>query len=130
MLLSKSDTSARLALANCTDRELKMGKARRISLQTRTFEKAGDATSFFKEMLNRYPIGASVTTEDAADLEALLERHDERDEKVGSGIAGFEVDLPPADAPPYSSRCFWVVRTDGTKIDMSYKHCLEAKPYD
>ena len=107
-----------------------MGKARRISLETRTFEKAGDATAFFKGMLNRYPMGARVSDQDAADLAALLDRHDERDEKVGTGITGFEVGLPPADAPPYSDRCFWIVRTDGTKIDMSYKHCLEPKPYD
>jgi hypothetical protein len=107
-----------------------VGKVRRIALKTRTFEKAGEATAFFKEMLNRYPIGTPVSREDAADLSALLERHDERDEKVGLGIAGFEVDVPPTDVPQFSARCFWVVRTDGTKVDMSYKHCLEAKPYD
>lgn len=103
---------------------------RRISLKTRTFDKAGDATAFFKEMLNRYPIGARVSDQDAAELEALLDRHDERDEKVGNGIAGFEVNVPPADAPPFSTRCFWIVRDGGEKIDFSYVHCLEAKPYD
>jgi Protein of unknown function (DUF3223) len=107
-----------------------MGKARRISVGTRSFDKAGDATAFFKEMLNRYRIGDRVSDEDAVDLSALLERHDDRDEKVGTGIAGFEVNNPPADAPPYSTRCFWVMRTDGTKLDISYKHCLEPKPYD
>ena len=107
-----------------------MGKARRISLKTRTFEKAGDATAFFKEMLNRYQIGAKVSPEDAADLVALLERHDERDEKVGAGIAGFEVNTPPDDVPQFSTRCFWLIRPNGEKIDISYKHCLEPKPYD
>ena len=107
-----------------------MGRTRRIVLKTRTFDKAGDATAFFKEMLNRYDIGDRVSPEDAADLSALLERHDERDEKIGKGIAGFEVNIPPADAPPFSKRCFWIVRVDGEKIDISYKHCLEAKPYD
>lgn len=107
-----------------------MGKARIIVLKTRTFDKAGDATAFFKEMLNRYPIGARVSAQDADDLEALLERHNERDEKIGVGIAGFEIGVPPDDVPQFSSRCFWLVRTDGTKIDISYKHCLEPKPYD
>lgn len=107
-----------------------MGKARRITLRTRTFERAGDATAFFKEMLNRYPIGAPVSGEDAADLSALLERHDERDEKIGSGIAGFEVSYPPSDTPQFSQRCFWIVRSDGTKIDFSFVHCLAPKAYD
>lgn len=107
-----------------------MAKARKITLSTRTFNKAGDATAFFKAMLNRYKIGDQVNQADRADLTALLDRHDEKVEKVGSGIAGFEVNTPPDDAPPFSSRCFWVVRTDGSKVDISYKHCLEKKPDD
>jgi len=104
-----------------------MGKARRISVGTRIFDKAGDATSFFSAMLNRYSVGACVSGTDATDLTALLARHDERDEKIGSGIDHFEVDAAPDG---YAGKCFWIVRTDGSKIDMSFKHCLEAKPYD
>lgn len=107
-----------------------MGNSRKIKLKTRTFEKAGDATAFFKEILNRYEIGERVNTADSADLMALLERHDERDEKVGSGVAGFTVDTPPEDAPPFSTRCFWIVQNDGTVVDFSYKHCLARKPND
>ena len=107
-----------------------MGKARKISLTTRSFNKAGDATAFFKDMLNRYQIGDRVSAADAVDLSALLERHDERVEKVGRGIAGFEVNIPPDDVPQFSKRCFWIVRHDGTKIDFSIGHCLESKPND
>lgn len=107
-----------------------MGKARKISLKTRSFDKAGDATAFFRAMLNQYRIGGRVSPEDAADLSALLERHDERDEKIGDGLVGFEVNFPPADVPQFSERCFWVVRSDDTKVDFSIGHCLERKPYD
>lgn len=107
-----------------------MGRTRRISLSTRVFDKAGDATDFFKRMLNRYKIGDRVSSADAADLSALLERHDERVEKIGEGVAGFEVNVPPDDVPQFSKRCFWVVRSDGSKIDFSIGHCLEARPYD
>lgn len=107
-----------------------MGKARSIRLTTRSFNKAGDATAFFAAMLNRYGIGDRVSAEDAADLSALLSRHDELDEKVGTGIVGFEVNNPPDDVPQFSKRCFWVVRSDGTKIDFSIGHCLKPKPYD
>lgn len=107
-----------------------MGRTRRIALTTRSFDKVGDATTFFKEMLNRYAIGDRVSAEDAADLKALVERHDERDQKIGSGIAGFEVGTPPDDVPQFSHRCFWIVRTDGMKIDFSIGHCLKPQPYD
>lgn len=107
-----------------------MGKARSIKIDTRTFDKAGDATSFFKDMLNRYKLGEHVSKEDAADLSALLKRHDEREEKVGDGIAAFKVDMPPDDVPQFSERCFWVVRNDGTAVDFSYMHCLKHKPGD
>jgi len=107
-----------------------VGKPRRIVLRTRTFDKVGDARAFFKEMLNRYPLGARLSDADAEDLEALLQRHEGLEEKVGCGIDHFEVREPPDDAPPFSARCFWIVRTDGSVIDISYPHCLEARPYD
>jgi hypothetical protein len=107
-----------------------MGKARRIALVTRSFDKAGDATAFFTAMLNRYNIGDRVSDEDATDLSALLNRHDQVGEKAGTGIAGFEVNTPPEDVPRFSRRCFWVIRSDGTKIDFSIGHCLKPRPYD
>ncbi|PHR25458.1 MAG: hypothetical protein COA37_01060 [Hoeflea sp.] len=107
-----------------------MGKARRITLATRSFDKVGDGTAFFAAILKRYEIGERVSSEDAADLSALLDRHDELEEKVGTGIVGFEVNIPPKDVPQFSKRCFWVIRSDGSKIDFSIGHCLKPKPYD
>lgn len=104
-----------------------MGKARSIQIDTRFFEKAGDATAFFSSMLQGYPQGARVSDADAEDLYALIKRHDEMPEKVGCGIDYFAVDAAP-DYP--DQRCFWIVRTDGSRIDVSYKHCLERKHYD
>ncbi len=86
--------------------------------------------AFFTAILNRYKIGDRVSTEDAADLFALIARHDELEEKAGTGIVGFEVNTPPNDVPQFSERCFWIVRSDDSKIDFSIKHCLKAKPYD
>lgn len=104
-----------------------MGKARSIKIETRNFNKAADATTFFKEMLNRYRAGDRINETDALDLNALLKRHDELVEKVGVGIDYFCVSKAPE---PYSGKCFWIVRTDGTKVDISYIHCLKKKPYD
>ncbi|MBI3446323.1 MAG: DCL family protein [Magnetospirillum sp.] len=104
-----------------------MGRARRIKLETREFAKAGDATGFFSAMLSRYPIGSRISEADARDLRALLKRHDEESEKVGAGIDHFEVATPPDG---YSGKCFWIVRVDRSRIDFSFKHCLEPRPHD
>lgn len=104
-----------------------MGKRRSIRLDTRFFEKAGDATTHFSKMLNRYSIGEPVTGADDLDLRALIKRHDQCEEKLGAGIDHFEVATAPDG---YNNECFWIVRRDGTRIDFSFKHCLEAKPVD
>lgn len=72
-------------------------------------------------------MGQRVSDTDASDLAALIVRHDDHAEKVGSGIAHFSVNAAP-DYP--GQRCFWITRTDGTRIDVSYQHCLEKKHYD
>ena len=104
-----------------------MGKARQIKIDTRLFEKAGDATAFFRQILNSYRVGEQVNDTDSTELYALLKRHDEVDEKMGSGISHFVVERAPE---PHPGKCFWIVRTDGSKIDFSFPHCLERKPYD
>ncbi len=103
-----------------------MGKARKITLDTRAFEKAGDATVFFRDMLHRYQIGQHISDADSEDLMALLKRHDEREEKEGVGMSHFEV----GDPPEHSGRCFWIIRTDGSRVAFSFVHCLENKPGD
>lgn len=104
-----------------------MGRSRKIKLDTRSFEKAGDATAFFSTMLNRYSVGDRISEIDGHDLIALLKRHDEEAEKLGVGVSHFKVDSAPL---PYTGKCFWIVRTDGSQIDFSFPHCLAAKPYD
>jgi hypothetical protein len=104
-----------------------MGKRRPIQLDTRLFDKAGDGNKFFSDMLNRYPVGTVVNPVDSLDLSSLLKRHDELDEKIGVGIAHFDVAAAPDG---HDGKCFWIVRIDGTRIDFSFKHCLEAKPFD
>ena len=104
-----------------------MGTTRKIQIDTRLFERAGDGMAFFRTMLNRYSIGDIVPPGDGIDLSALLKRHNEKDEKIGVGIDHFEVGPAPDG---FGGKCFWIVRTDGSRIDFSFKHCLEAKPYD
>lgn len=78
-------------------------------------------------MLNKYSIGDVVSSGDSLDLRALLNRHDEIVEKIGVGIDHFEVGAAPHG---YTGKCFWIVRTDQSRIDFSFSYCLEPKPCD
>ncbi len=91
-------------------------------IDTRSFPKKGDAHAFFKGMLNRYRPGDRVSAPDAADLAALLKHHTEYATKVGSGIDHFCV-----MSNLHGTQSFEIVRTDGTRDDFSYKHCITPK---
>lgn len=96
-----------------------MARGKPVVLSTKTFTSRSEALAFFKEILSRYRPGDRVSTADGAHLESLLSRHTEFASKLGVGIDHFEV--MTAD---YGTRCFWIVRTDGSREDFSYVHCV------
>jgi hypothetical protein len=69
----------------------------------------------------RYEHYERINDEDAQHLTALLEWHTERDEKVGVGVDHFDVMWAE-----FGTRCFRIVRCDGTWIDFSYRHCIRS----
>ena len=99
-----------------------MGRAKPFVLATRSFEKQGDATAFFRKMLNRYRPGDRVSEEDGLDVAALLERHTEYVAKVGCGVDHFEIVMTE-----HGTQCFRIVRVNGTGTDFSYPHCISQR---
>ncbi|KAG0555506.1 hypothetical protein KC19_12G173900 [Ceratodon purpureus] len=65
-----------------------------------------------------------LSVEDDEAVQAVLKYHHKYSEKVGCGIAYIKVDNSP-DYPDV--RCFWLVRTDGSATDFSYRKCLREK---
>ncbi|WP_414721043.1 DCL family protein [Streptomyces sp.] len=55
-------------------------------------------------------------------LTALVKRHPEADERIGAGIAGFKVQVSPDGKG--NTRCFYVIRVDGSSVDFSIRRCL------
>jgi hypothetical protein len=98
------------------------GRSKPVELATRSFDKQGDATAFFKAMLNRYRPGERVSDDDGLDVAALLERHTEYAMKVGCGVDHFEVVLTE-----HGTQCFRIVRIDGSGTDFSYPHCISQR---
>jgi len=96
--------------------------AKPFILETRSFSKKGDATLFFRKMLNRYKPGDRVDLADTKDLIALLKHHTEHAIKVGTGVDHFGVMKNLHD-----TQSFEIIRTDGSRDDFSYIHCITPK---
>jgi hypothetical protein len=96
--------------------------AKPFQIETRTFPRKQDAVAYFRTMLHRYRPNDRVSDEDARDLSALLKHHTEYQEKVGVGIDYFEVMWNQ-----YGTNSFQIVRTDGSRDDFSFGHCITPK---
>jgi hypothetical protein len=118
--------------ASATNRKIeKMSNSIPVSLRNgKSWPTKDKAYTHFKEMLGRYIVGERVTVlEDHLDLEALLTIYDEavtegEPTKAGIGIDYFEKDVN--DQHLVKTKCFYVVRTDGSRVDFSLKHAINA----
>ncbi|WP_443027821.1 DCL family protein [Sphingorhabdus sp. M41] len=70
-------------------------------------------------MLNSYDPGDRVTTRDNDLLSALVLRHPESSEKIGSGIKDFSV-----RSADFGTQCFWINRIDGTSEKFAFRSCI------
>ena len=96
-----------------------MGKAIPVQIGGIHFAKKGDALSHIRKILNKYPFYTKLDLIDEEFLRCAIQNHPEYSEKVGAGIDYFEV--RPAE---YGTRCFWIIRCDGSSDDFSYKYCI------
>ncbi|EXC17779.1 DNA-directed RNA polymerase D subunit 1 [Morus notabilis] len=73
------------------------------------------------KILNKYPINQSLDHKDKSTLMIALYFHPRIDEKIGTGFQDIKVAYHPKHQ---SSRCFVLVRADGTVEDFSYRKCV------
>jgi hypothetical protein len=99
-----------------------MGKAKPTTLGDLTFRTQRETLQFFKAMLAKYRPDEWVSEADSSLLVELLHRHPDTAEKTGNGIHHFEV-----MRAEFNTKCFAVVRRDGTRVDFSYKTCITSK---
>lgn len=96
-----------------------MGVAKPVKLQSMEFRTQGETREFFSAMLKRYKVGAELNDEDSALLGQLLRRHRCYDEIVGCGIDSFTTTIAEE-----GTKCFAVLRDDGTVCGFSYNKCI------
>jgi hypothetical protein len=87
-----------------------------------TFPTKSAAAEHFRQMLYRHDVDSQIPDPDSTELGWLLERHPEFHDKIGCGIERFSV-----RNALYGTRCFEIVRTDGSATDFSFKSCIEGK---
>ena len=79
-----------------------------------------------RQILAEIPIGQLLMGADRAFAVGLLEHHPNRIQKVGPGLAEVYISTSPDDIPG-NHPCFWLIRTDGSRTDFSFRRCLGTK---
>lgn len=93
-----------------------------VEVGSLSFPSKTAALAHFRAILYAYPEGVAILEPDASELEWLLDRHPDVEQKRGAGIVGFHV-MKAVEG----TRCFGVERNDGTKTDFSFKSCVDGK---
>ena len=102
-----------------------MGKRVTIEIGENIFSTKKEALEFYKEILNSYRVGQELKDEDFELVYNLLKIHPDSIEKIGVGVSQLRV-----ERDDYSTQCFHLVRSDGTKENFSYIKCINGEPND
>jgi hypothetical protein len=102
-----------------------MSRKTPLFLESKEFQSKKEALDFFKDMKERYKNKIIDNIEDKNNLIFLLQRHPEKEEKIGVGIKDFKV--AKSDIYKENNYCFYIIRTDDSETDFSYKTCIDSK---
>ena len=97
----------------------------------RSWPSRGAAIDYFRELRDRYPVGATNSDPaDHSDLMALLKRYDmcglDGPSKIGAGVDRFETRLNITNGGRNVG--FWVIRVDGSETDFSFIRAVNKAP--
>jgi hypothetical protein len=93
-----------------------------MKIGDKEFKYKKDAISYFKDILNSYEPTQIVGVKDFNDLIGLIEIRPDKDEKIGCGIEKIQV-----IGVRYKTKCFELIRTDGSTEVFSYRNCINGK---
>jgi hypothetical protein len=93
----------------------------KIAIGDRRFATKKAATDEIRRILYAWPDREPITGADAELLTALIAMHPRAAEKIDNGIRAC-----PVQPAGRGTRCFHIVRVDGTSIDFSYKTALSG----
>eukprot|EP00899_Mesostigma_viride_P007458 jgi/Mesvir1/16713/Mv15104-RA.1 len=89
-----------------------------IQLGPKIFKKARSMYSYFHDLLVKYPPNQDLNEyEHQVVLDLLKKGHVDAAGKIGPGVRAFQIRVHPE----HDSPCYFIIRTDGTKVDFSYR---------
>ncbi|KAF5183267.1 Embryo defective [Thalictrum thalictroides] len=102
------------------DGEEKLGP---VSLGPKEFGTSVDMFNYFHKFVHYWPMNIDINKYEHLVLVDLLKKgHSEPDKKIGAGIRAFQVRTHPM----WKSRCFFIVRTDESVDDFSFRKCVDC----
>ena len=103
-----------------------MPKKKPIEIGVRFWEFQKDALKHYQDILSSYEIDDELIGEDFNEIFDLIKNHPSAEEKIGNGVASIVV---KGDA--YGSKCFHIIRKDGSQDNFSYRKAVvgEARPF-
>ncbi|WP_318440556.1 DUF3223 domain-containing protein [Photobacterium leiognathi] len=94
--------------------------AKPISFGHFQFRTKKSATEEARRRINQYEAGDKLNPDDELFFSMLFTLHSEYEEKRGSGIDYIQV-----ERDFHNNRCLYIHRTDGTRVDCSWVHCIQ-----
>ncbi|KAJ4824205.1 hypothetical protein Tsubulata_013060 [Turnera subulata] len=92
-------------------------------LGPKKFGSSVEMFDYFYSFLHFWPPNLNINKyEHRVLLELLKKGHADPDRKIGSGVQAFQVRFHPT----FKSRCFFVVRDDGSVDDFSFRKCVDS----
>ncbi|MQL85819.1 hypothetical protein Taro_018355 [Colocasia esculenta] len=93
-----------------------------VKLGPKSFGSSVDMFEYFYKFLHAWSPYLDVSKYEFMVLADLIKKgHPEPDKKIGGGIQAFQV----RNHPMWKSRCFFLVRTDGSSDDFSFRKCID-----
>lgn len=92
-----------------------------IEISDKVFKTKKDATAFIQSILYKYPLNEPVIGDDLIFICDLLERHPDKDEKIGVGVKSI---ITEKDTTFGRTTHFSIIRIDDSKVDFSFVKCL------
>uniref|UniRef100_A0A0D6R7G4 Uncharacterized protein n=1 Tax=Araucaria cunninghamii TaxID=56994 RepID=A0A0D6R7G4_ARACU len=94
-----------------------------VKLGPKVFNTSLEMYDYFYKLLHSWPLNLNVNKYEHMGLsELLIQGHHESKKKVGPGIETFQIRIHPI----FDSRCYFLIRKDGSVDDFSYRKCIDS----
>ncbi|KAL0909418.1 hypothetical protein M5K25_020288 [Dendrobium thyrsiflorum] len=93
-----------------------------VNVGPKMFCSSVEMFDYFHKLLHDWPANLDINKyEHLALIDLLKKGHADAGKKIGEGVQAFQVRYHPA----WKSRCFFIVRIDGSVDDFSFRKCVD-----